>query len=611
MKPIRGFTRLLVPVPGEAFGSYVDRLAAWHKVNRVVMLYWLGLLEDEKYHRIPGFGIFLNRVSLERFSVASQLPRPVVAKMLLSVYDGISIDLSAVIFENSDSLRICTFLEWAYFSGSHACPHCLREEYGAWKLAWKLPWTFACLKHRCYLVSHCPACQTRLSKGQIGQISPLWVKHVPNPGHCINQRSGDRKGRTAMPCNYDLTTIPTITASSEALNLQRTLNKYLEGGAITILGNAVSPLDYFHNLRAMCALILRCADPKDFPYLPAPEAVALYACCNERNRTIAARKGLTAKRQDKRMKPYNTCPVIPELIAAIVRIAIPILAADAPQMSVLLHPITERCRTTSGANRWRFVKLGFSDPVAKLLAKNMEVNSTFDRAFGRSSVATREAQFSLQPQNIPALLWEDEFRRNFSIFFPTVQEDKARCFCSLALVKLCGNYTWRQSAGQLGLTVQEGKIPVYRCTVELQKTKARNAFGLALHELAKRLSDAPKKIDYAARREVLANLKFIPLERWAEICQASDISPGVFVSRRKNAAVWLWAELTGGDWRLSPGIADTKHTKAARNAYHQVRKTIIPAVAARLRAYGSELLPMDSMQVEAHLFQFLRYRCPV
>lgn len=48
MSKIRGLTRLLAPVSGETLASYIDRLAARHDVTRLVMLRWLGLIEDER-----------------------------------------------------------------------------------------------------------------------------------------------------------------------------------------------------------------------------------------------------------------------------------------------------------------------------------------------------------------------------------------------------------------------------------------------------------------------------------------------------------------------------------------------------------------------------------
>ncbi|MFJ3408288.1 TniQ family protein [Promicromonospora sp. NPDC090134] len=50
-------------------------------------------------------------------------------------------------------------LGWTPIPGSRYCPRCLKENGGWWPLRWQLPHTFACLTHRCLLVTVCPACR--------------------------------------------------------------------------------------------------------------------------------------------------------------------------------------------------------------------------------------------------------------------------------------------------------------------------------------------------------------------------------------------------------------------------------------------------------------------
>jgi len=180
MSQVRALTRLLVPMQGEAFTSYIDRLAAFHKVDLVVMLRCLGIIEEERHQRVNGFGILLDEDRIQKFSMATQLPCHVVSGMLLSSYDGIAIDLTGVPPNAPDLLRRRAISEWAYFNGSHACPHCLQTDEGAWQIAWKLPWSFACVKHQCYLVPRCPSCKRRLASGRRDRtLTPLFVRRVP------------------------------------------------------------------------------------------------------------------------------------------------------------------------------------------------------------------------------------------------------------------------------------------------------------------------------------------------------------------------------------------------------------------------------------------------
>ncbi|MEV7889283.1 TniQ family protein [Streptomyces sp. NPDC002817] len=43
-------------------------------------------------------------------------------------------------------------------SRSRACPACLRENGGRWPLRWRLVWSFACARHRVYLLGACRGC---------------------------------------------------------------------------------------------------------------------------------------------------------------------------------------------------------------------------------------------------------------------------------------------------------------------------------------------------------------------------------------------------------------------------------------------------------------------
>lgn len=78
------------------------------------------------------------------------------------------------------------------------------------------------------------------------------------------------------------------------------------------------------------------------------------------------------------------------------------------------------------------------------------------------------------------------------------------------------------------------------------------------------------------------------------MCCAEYIFPG---SGRRNrcASVWLWEELTGGDWRLAPGV-ENESSVSFRDARRVLEHTIIPKLAPYLRAYGETLLQKSNDQ---------------
>lgn len=588
---VRSLTRLLTPVSGETIASYTDRLAARHTVPRLVILKWLGLLEDERHQPIPGFGVVLDETSMERFSIATSLPKSTISEMLLSAYDGISLDLSKTTFKAQYLRENRGPPVWAYFSGSNACPHCLKEDEGAWQLAWKLPWTFTCVKHKCYLVSHCPVCGLRLAQGRgSGLLSPPWVQLVPRPGHCTNPNPGNKVGRHGSPCNYELTSLRTEEASLATLFVQRDLNEYLKGRAATILGDRVSSLEYFRNLQAVYAFILYCGELDDFHALSPSEAVAFKKFSDKRD-DLTPRPASTLSAQGKRKHLLNPHHDSPELIAGVTRLAMTILRAEnETSMAVLLRRMTDRFFTLRN-DRWQFIgRFGFGERISTVFAKNMAPTSTFNRAIGRKAATTREIQIAFGPQHVPALLWKESFDTRFAKFFPSSRGNAARHYCAMALIKVCSDYTWAQSAVEIGLTAHYAKPIARRYANLLRKNGSLEEFGRTLHTLARNLSNDPYKIDYAARRDILSNTIEIPDEDWAQICKTAGIRVGQSGVRSKYAAAWLWAVLTGSDWHLAPSFAKGKLSKSAAISYRQYSKTIFTKVAPHLLAYGHQQL---------------------
>jgi hypothetical protein len=590
MRRVRALTRLLAFVPGEAFASYIDRLAALHKVTRAVMLDWVGFFEDGRFHYIRGFGVVLDNATLERFSTVTQLPRHIVEKMLLASYKGVALDLSKVDLDSPHSLRVLPISEWAYFSGSHACPHCLREKHGAWQLAWKFPWTFACVQHKCYLISHCPTCELRLSQGERSWMAPsfTWSGQIPARGHCNNLHRDYIRGNVLL-CNCDLTNVPTTHASAATLEVQKRLNGHLNGQTAMVLGSWVSPLEYFRDLRALCQFTLFCAELDDFEHLPPLEGLAFKKFADERANLEVAKSDYG--RRDK-------CQESPELMAALTRLTTSILAADAATMKVSLQPLTDRFNAKLRL-RWMGVKsYQFSDRLASVVTRNMELIGGFDYTVGCKATAARETPISFGPEHVPPLLWEDDFDRSFAIFFPRMNKTIARRFCSMALVKLCGECSWAQSARQLKLT-EHSEFTSGSGLDALRQTGRLKEFGKALREVAQRLSNDPNKIDYAARRKALSALNEIPYESWTAMCHETGISPGGIGIRNMYAAIWLWATLTASEWKFAPGLADvrkigpthkTHFTGSKPKIYRHYCKTFIPKVAPLLLAYGSQLL---------------------
>jgi hypothetical protein len=75
-------------------------------------------------------------------------------------------------------------------------------------------------------------------------------------------------------------------------------------------------------------------------------------------------------------------------------------------------------------------------------------------------------------------------------------------------------------------------------------------------------------------------------KRYTEEFKVEAVKQG---RRSKYAAIWLWAELTGGDWRLAPGM-EGENIESTREVFRALGKTIMPKLDPHLRVYGGLLL---------------------
>ena len=153
----------------------------------------------------------------------------------------------------------------------------LREDEGAWQVRWKLPWTYACLRHRRLMVDRCPACGTRFQRGYSAE--PFTAQRTVTM--C-------RAHPTLARCAQDLADAraSSISNSPRLLTAQARIDDILGGQPPSVAGTTIEPVEYFDTLRSLSALILKTAHPGDLG--PRPRAA------RPRSKTTAA--NATSKR---------------------------------------------------------------------------------------------------------------------------------------------------------------------------------------------------------------------------------------------------------------------------------------------------------------------------
>ncbi|MEV6671076.1 TniQ family protein [Streptomyces sp. NPDC051162] len=113
--------------------------------------------------------------------------------MTLKRFDGVVVSIDPV------DRTIARPPAWRH-SGAHSrfCPACLDEDGGRWQLSWRLPWTFACLRHQLLLHDRCVAC------GQAPPPSTPFRGVSSSPKLCLHTTGTGRQFR----CSHDLSDTP-------------------------------------------------------------------------------------------------------------------------------------------------------------------------------------------------------------------------------------------------------------------------------------------------------------------------------------------------------------------------------------------------------------------
>lgn len=587
MTSTRGLALLLQPENREPLHSYVDRLAARHDVPLSVMLSSLGLIDEHSRNGLRGYGVYLSETRLRAFCNATHLLPERASAMLLSSYDGIAISLPE---SSSHSLMLYRSSKvWAYVSGSHVCPHCIRESGGVWQLPWKLPASFACTRHSCYLIETCPACERRIGRQTDGHKSaPSFLRFIPTPGFCMNSQARGKVGRglASIPCGHSLGSISTIPAEEFTLAYQSRVDQILFGNAHESNDSPFDPLSFFQELRSLCSLILYCAEPDDLGDRPQAGLAAFEAIAKSRNRRLEEFSHQTPPRT-LGQKSISTTEILTntQLMATLIGASIDIMDADnSEHLKGFLLPLAQRCSARSTKNRWQIASyFRLTGRVAKAFHECLaQQPRTFNRCIGNRSVHREQSHIKFGPQHVPQLIWRKTFKDGFEKFFPGVPTGQARCFCSLSLVRICTESTWDEALAIL-------EVPWNSVNFKARKIALQNnnEFVAKLNEVVLRLNSMTSKIDYSQRRRDFALLTCIPELDWNRICQRAEICPRVNDNDNRNATAWLWAELTGGNWRWAPGLKGV--TKNSMYGCKLFQARFLPQLEAGLRRYGENL----------------------
>lgn len=503
--PIRPLPTRQAPVPGEAFASFVHRLAAHYDVSLLTMLEHVGLVTLGGTVTIPNFGVYLDDRSVDSFCRATRLSQEVIRSTLLSHYNGLAIDLSQFNPNDRRSLRAIAMTQWAYFWGSHFCPACLADDEGAWRLVWKLPWSFACVRHNSLLVDTCPSCGLRAGNGRSDHsLTPVFMSQVPLAGCCGHARPQVpvAKGRAAVRCDFRLFNARSVDLSGapRVLNSQQRINTMLACAGATDAGRKAEIRTYFAELRSLAALTLFCGKVDDLGELPTELQAAFSSHASERDSLIEARRHLLDRRKGARTRVFVGAPQSAGVMAALLPLAISVLDAESDEAAAeLVRPLATRLAGRR-TNRWFVLQqFGFTERLNSIFSTALAESLKFDRAAGvRSQVGqpAEGATYAFEPRHVPQLLAKDEFDQTFAKLLPGIQPAFARRYCAMALVKLSRSCTWAEAADSLELPVGPGESMANRAVGVMRQAGTYDQFARELHRIAAALAARPRRRDF-------------------------------------------------------------------------------------------------------------------
>ncbi len=594
------------PAEGESFGSYLDRLAESLGAPLLTLLARTGVIPEESFSAFPvGYGILLPPERLQALAAVTRLSEESVSDMLLFRYDGVCCDLSTLDSSSPQSFTRTSREEWAYFGGSHVCPDCIGQTGGVWKLAWKLPWSFACVEHGRLLADTCPACEKRLGIGrQDGRSAPAFPSLVPTPQQCRNTlpKGMTSAGRASRPCGHPLVDISTLSMDSRSylLDAQRRLDALLAGEEARVAGEKVSTFEYFFDLRSLAALFLSAGEVADLDTLPGKvpsvvrHAVALHT--DRRESIVEERAERVAAGDDwrtgPRMRPYTGAPQSAALMAGIAPVAMEILDTNSSEeLSDNLVPFVERMRRTITNVPVRISYFRLSSRLEKAFERCWQPHQKLTTRLGMTAKNAERANAfwgNLTPDDVPQLFWPDGYEGSLAELLPGVLPDHARRVCSMWLLKALTGCTWETAATTLGLPSRQARGMANKVVSLLTANNNAELFDSRLRAVVRKVADEPGRIDYGARRRALVNLTDIEREEWKGICKAAGVHPGKRGGKSRYAAAWLWSHLTEGDYRCSPGFR-AKDGETERELYRRFVKCDLPPLEAALVQYDSSL----------------------
>jgi hypothetical protein len=583
---LRALPIRMAPGVGEAFDSWLDRYAARFQATRGDVADAIGL---NRPTGSSGRRLALNWTTalgpdeVDRIVRVTGLDSGLLTSLTLQRYDGI-----AVILDRT-TRQVRRSRLWGRGRGSSYCPACLAETGGRWELAWRLSWSFCCLRHRVLLVDRCPGCR-RIPR------SVLRMELIPDPGRCTAPSREPRRGRgfnTAV-CGFPLaqaSAVP-VAAPDEFLRAQAYINRLLDSPSGCLVpapagdATAVPPRQIFADLKALAGAALDVVTQQDLEPLPPPIAEQ-FGRPDELRRPKRVRR-----RRPSFLAPRNTAQIAFAVSKAVEVVTADDLDTAAARFSWVLERMRGRGQPVTPTTVSRL--LGNQSPSPGLQQVGLRAMDGGLRPLDRLRYGTATPQprrpradraadsINARAAKLPQQMWPAWALR----LMPPTGHDwlTFRRVASTALL-VPGNR--RDLGGLLRLLGQPCEKKTFE--VVMRKLARRGVLTLVLRTLGMLstcLDEHQVPIDYQRRRRLFGSAELLPEASWKACCSWAGVPSTP--KRYGYAHRYVLELLTGSsDTPRSPlGYL----ARGSIAGYTGFCAGLPPALADRLRAVAEQLL---------------------
>lgn len=206
----------VAPLPGESLDSWLEfyshrLLTRWGDFKAALNL-------ERRRGVSNAMMVSLNDDEASAIAYATGMTTERIHEMTVSHYADRAVGINPV------TGRFSAAFPWGRARGSRFCPYCLAETGGRWQLAWRLGWSFACVRHNCLLADRCYLCGLeQRHNGHGAQV-------IPEPGLCTNTVVVPSVARAHCGAELAATPVLRLSVTHPVLLAQQRINNVIDTG---------------------------------------------------------------------------------------------------------------------------------------------------------------------------------------------------------------------------------------------------------------------------------------------------------------------------------------------------------------------------------------------